>query len=216
VNIRPKVAALTAGIFLVLGIAEILVEKQVVMPSFAELERANARVGMRRINFALDLVIDRIAVSTNDWGNWADTYRFAQDHNPDFITTGITNVALRQLNVNVMLIVDPDGGVVASKSLDLKSDRQLGLDLADRKALPIDFPWRANLHDGRPARGLLKTNLGTLMLAIAPVLDGNGGGPVRGAAAFSLRREEHRRPGAGRPVAARAGSDPGAGATHRE
>jgi len=36
------VAALTAGIFLVLGIAEILVEKQVVMPSFAELERGNA------------------------------------------------------------------------------------------------------------------------------------------------------------------------------
>jgi two-component system, NtrC family, sensor kinase len=180
VNIRAKVAALTAGIFLVLGIAEILVEKQVVMPSFAELERANARVAMRRINFALDLVIDRIAVSATDWGNWVDTYRFVQDHNPDFIKTDITNVALRQLNVNVMLILDPDGSVVASKSLELDSDQPLGLDLAARKALPIDFPWRANLRDGRPARGLLATNRGILMLAAAPVLDGNGGGPARG------------------------------------
>ena len=150
------------------------------MPSFAALERANARVAMRRINFALDLVIDRIAVSTNDWGNWADTYRFVQDHNTDFIKTDITNVGLRQLNINVMLIVDEDGGVVASKSLDLKSERPLGLDLAARKALPGDFPWRANLRDGRAVRGLLPTNRGILMLAAAPVLDGNGGGPARG------------------------------------
>ncbi len=150
------------------------------MPSFAALERANARVAMRRINFALDLVIDRIAVSTNDWGNWADTYRFVQDHNTDFIKTDITNVGLRQLNINVMLIVDEDGGVVASKSLDLKSERPLGLDLAERKALPGDFPWRANLRDGRAVRGLLPTNRGILMLAAAPVLDGNGGGPARG------------------------------------
>src|SRR6267143_5077306 len=180
VNIRAKVAALTAGIFLVLGIAEILVEKQVVMPSFAELERVNARVAMRRINFALDLVIDRVAVPAADWGNWVDTYRFVQDRNPDFIKTDITNVALRQLNINVMLIVDQDGGVVASKSLDFKTERPLALDLAERKTLPSDFTWRAKLHDGRPARGLLKTNLGILMLAAAPVLDGNGNGPVRG------------------------------------
>ena len=183
-NIRAKVAALTAAIFLVLGIAEILVEKQVVMPSFAELERANARVAMRRINFALDLVIDRIAVSATDWGNWVDTYRFVQDRNPDFIKTDITNVALRQLNINVILILDPDGNVVASKSLELKSDRPLELDLAAHQALPIDFPWRANLRAGRPARGLLATNRGILMLATAPVLDGNGGGPVRGMIAM--------------------------------
>ena len=183
-NIRAKVAALTAAIFLVLGIAEILVEKQVVMPSFAELERANARVAMRRINFALDLAIDRIAVSATDWGNWVDTYRFVQDRNPEFIRTDITNVALRQLNINVILILDLDGSVVASKSLDLKSDQPLELDLAARKALPIDFPWRANLRAGRPARGLLATNRGILMLATAPVLDGNGGGPVRGMIAM--------------------------------
>src|SRR6202035_1840805 len=154
------------------------------MPSFAELERANARVAMRRINFALDLAIDRIAVSATDWGNWVDTYRFVQDRNPEFIRTDITNVALRQLNINVILILDPDGSVLASKSLELKSDQPLELDLAARKALPIDFPWRANLRSGRPARGLLATNRGILMLATAPVLDGNGGGPVRGMIAM--------------------------------
>src|SRR4029077_20363442 len=77
-----------------------------------------------------------------------------------------------------------DGNVVASKSLELKSDQPLGLDLAARQALPIDFPWRANLRAARPARGRLATNRGILMLATAPVLDGNGGGPVRGMIAM--------------------------------
>src|SRR3982074_101312 len=68
----------------------------------------------------------------------------------------------------------------APRALAPTSDRPLGLDLAALKALPVNFPWRANLREARPARGLLLTNRGILMLAAAPVLDGNGGGPARG------------------------------------
>jgi two-component system, NtrC family, sensor kinase len=180
VNIRFKVIALIGVIFAILGVAEILVERQVVMPSFAELERADARSTMRRIDYALDLTLERVALSATDWGNWADTYRFVQDHNPEYIAANITNLALRQLNVNALLVVDPDGRFVLSRDLDLDSDRPLGLDLAARKALPDDFPWRAGLRDGRAAKGLLQTNRGILMLAAAPILDGNGQGPARG------------------------------------
>jgi sensor domain CHASE-containing protein/nitrogen-specific signal transduction histidine kinase len=180
VNIRFKVIALIAVTFAVLGVAEILVERQVVMSSFAELERADARSTMRRVDNALDLTLERVALSATDWGNWADTYRFVQDHNPDYVATNITDLALRQLNVNALLVVDPDGRFVLSRDLDLNSDRPLGLDFAARKVLPDDFPWRAALRDGRPAKGLLQTNHGILMLAGAPVLDGNGQGPARG------------------------------------
>jgi two-component system, NtrC family, sensor kinase len=180
VNIRFKVVALIAAIFAILVMAEILVEGQVVMPSFAELERTDARSMMRRVDYALDLTLERVALSATDWGNWSDTYRFVQDHNPEYIAANISNLALRQLNVNTLLVVDLDGRFVLSSDLDLNSDRPLGLDLAARKALPGDFPWRARLGDGRAAKGLLQTNRGILMLAAAPVLDGKGGGPVRG------------------------------------
>jgi sensor domain CHASE-containing protein len=180
VKIRVKVIALIAGIFVILGLAEILVERRVVMPSFAELERADARTAMRRIDSALDLTLARLAVSATDWGNWADTYRFVEDHNAEFVAANVTNLALRQLDINALLFVDPDGKLVLSRDLDLVSDRPLGLDLTARKALADDFPWRANLREGRAARGLLQTNRGILTLAAAPVLDGNGHGPVRG------------------------------------
>ena len=78
-NIRPKVTALVAVLFVILGLAEILVVKRILLPSFVELERADAHIAMRRIRNALDLATGRLALSATDWGNWADTYRFVQD-----------------------------------------------------------------------------------------------------------------------------------------
>jgi len=174
------VAALVASLFVVLGAAEIIVDRTILTPSFAELERADARTAMRRIDYALDATLEGLEVSATDWGNWADTYRFVQDRNAAFVQDNLTSIALRQLNANVLLIVDPDGNIIESRTQDLKSDRPLTLDFAERNTLATAFPWRAHLRDGRPARGLMRTNLGIMMLVSAPVLDGNGGGPVRG------------------------------------
>jgi two-component system, NtrC family, sensor kinase len=180
VNIRSQVTVLIAGIFLILGLAAILVGKLVIMPSFAELERSDARTAMLRIEHSLDQTLEQVSVASVDWGNWADTYRFVEDRNPEFVRANITGVALKQLNVNALLIIDGGGNVILARDDDLKTERPLGLDLVGRAALPADFPWRANLLEGHALKGLLKTNRGVLMLAAAPILDGNGGGPARG------------------------------------
>jgi two-component system, NtrC family, sensor kinase len=184
VDIRSKVIALIGAIFVLLGLAQVLVEKLLIMPSFAELERADARTAMLRIDYALERTLGELATSATDWGNWADTYRFVQDHNSEFVAANISNLALRQLNINALVIVDEEGEFVRAMDLDLQTDRPLGLNLTAYPALPPDFPWRANLHRGIPARGLLQTNRGTLLVASAPVLDGNGGGPPRGMVIF--------------------------------
>jgi len=79
VNIRPKVILSIAAVFALLGAAQFVVERQIILPSFAELERADARTAMRRIQSAFDLTLDRIALSAMDWGNWADVYRAASE-----------------------------------------------------------------------------------------------------------------------------------------
>ena len=179
-NIRPKVIASLAGIFVILGLAEILVERRIILPSFAALEQADARIAMRRIQNAFDLTLDRIALSAADWGNWADVYRFMHDHNPSAVNEDMTESATRQIGANVVLIVDLDGNVVFARTVDLISNHRIDLDLAAAKSLPVQFPWRANLHNGQRAKGLVPTNRGTLMLAAGPILDGNGHGPSRG------------------------------------
>jgi two-component system NtrC family sensor kinase len=180
VNIRSQVSILIGGVFVILGLAALMVGKLVIMPSFAQLERADARTAMRRIDHALNQTLGQVAVASMDWGNWADTYRFVENHNPEFVRSNITEVALKQLDVDALLIVDQAGQVILAKDIERTTDRPLGLDLTARAALPDEFPWRATLLDGHAAKGLLRTNKGLLLLAAAPILDGNGGGPARG------------------------------------
>ena len=179
-KIRLKVIALIGAIFAILVWAEVLVERHIVMPSFAQLERADAQTAMRRIVYGLDRTLTELELLATDWGNWEDTYRYVEDHNSAFIAANISNIALRQLNVNVLMIVDRDGKLVQARDLDLQTDEPLGLELTSRPELPADFPWRTNLRTATAVRCLLRTSRGILLLAAAPVLDGHGNGPSRG------------------------------------
>jgi sensor domain CHASE-containing protein/HAMP domain-containing protein len=175
-NIRSKMIALLALLFAVLIVLEIAVQKQVLLPSFAELEREEAETSMKRIGYALDMTLESIESMTGDWGNWADAYQFVQSPNVDFVNTNVTAASMKQLKVNAMLIVDLNGAYLLSSARIWDTGETLDLDFTARKALPEDFPWRKNLADGKPARGLLRTNRGVMMTVAAPVLNGSGSG----------------------------------------
>jgi sensor domain CHASE-containing protein len=179
-NIRTKMISLLALMFAVLIVLDIAVQKQVLMPSFAELEREDAETSMKRIGYALDMSLESMELLAADWGNWADVYQFVQAPNLEFVNANITPAAMKQLKVNAILIVDLNGGYALSSARTLDTGEPLDLDLTARKALPEDFPWLTNLRKGKPARGLLRTNRGVMMIAGAPVLDGSGGGRPQG------------------------------------
>jgi diguanylate cyclase len=180
VNIRWKITALIATLFVALGVTAILVARYVLMPSFAALEHSEAEVAMRRIQFAVDRTFAQLALSVASWGNWTDAWRFAQDHNQRFVTEQVTAAGLKNLKVNTLIFSDPSGHFIASETLDLQTDKPLDLDFTSRQMLTADFPWRADFRDGRPVQGFLQTNRGILMAAAAPVLDGFANGPARG------------------------------------
>ena len=179
-TIKWKITVLVAILFAVLGVVEMIVAKNVLMPSFTELESKEADIAMRRVQFGMDQTLDQLALTVGSWGNWTDAYRFAQDHNRTFVAEQVTAAGLTQLNINALLFSDLAGHILASDAIDLKSGKEFDLDLTSARELAENFPWRANLADGRPAKGLLKTNRGILMVAAAPVLDRYGHGPSRG------------------------------------
>ena len=111
-NIRTKMISLLALLFAVLITLEIAVQNRVLMPSFAQLEREEADTSMRRIAFALDVTLESLELSAADWGNWADVYRFVQSPDAAFVKANITPVAMKQLKVNALLIVDLNGRYV--------------------------------------------------------------------------------------------------------
>ncbi|MGA2342748.1 MAG: CHASE4 domain-containing protein [Steroidobacteraceae bacterium] len=178
-NIRMKVVSLLALLLVILIAIEIAVQREVLMPSFGELERDDAKVSMKRIDYALDMALDGLELTAADWGNWEDVYRYVQAPNAAFVRANITPTAMKQLQVNALLIVDLEGNVVLASGQDL-TGASMELDFTRQKALPADFPWRENLAGGKPAKGLIQTDHGVMMLAAAPVLDGSGGGKALG------------------------------------
>ncbi len=172
--------SLLALLFAVLIALEISIQKQVLMPSFAQLERDDAETSMKRIDYALDTALESLELTAADWGNWADVYQFVQLPNTAFVTANITPVAFKQLKVNAILIIDLHGNYVLSSARNLDTGEPMPIDLAARKALPENFPWRGYLAEGKTTRGLLRTNQGVMMIAAAPVLNGSGSGKVLG------------------------------------
>jgi sensor domain CHASE-containing protein len=181
-NIRMKMLSVLALLFAVLILLEIVIQKQVLMPSFVELERDDAKTSMTRIDNALDTALYNLQLSAADWGNWGELYQFVQGHNAEFVKTNVTTATLKQLQVNMVMIVDLTGQVLVSSARDLDSGELVNLDFAAQKALPEYFPWRSRLTQGNAANGLIITNQGVMMLAGAPILDGTGGGVWKGMA----------------------------------
>ena len=179
-SIRIKVASFVALLFVVLIAAQGVIEECVLMPSFVKLERAEARTSMTRVALALDRALERLQLNGEEWSNWGELYQHMQDFNPGFLATYTTAEATTPLKINMLVLVDTEGKFVFSTARDPVSGAPLDLDFARQSALPRDFPWRRNLTTGKAVRGLVKTNLGVMMLAAAPILNGSGTGKTLG------------------------------------
>jgi two-component system, NtrC family, sensor kinase len=175
-SIRSKVIGSLALLFAALSVAAFLIQLRVVEPSFAGLERDNARTAMRRVSYAIDRDLQTLQIDATDWGNWEEAYRFAQGRNPDFVATNFTQSAIAQIEVDSILIVDLKGRVLSWTGDVIRTKLSLQGSLEDGTYLPASFPWRRDLGTTRVAYGLVNTNLGVMMIAGAPILNGTGRG----------------------------------------
>ncbi|HVC01476.1 MAG TPA: CHASE4 domain-containing protein [Steroidobacteraceae bacterium] len=175
-NLRLKVIALLALMFAILSVLAIAIQTEVVMPSFTRLERSNALTSMKRVRLATDRDLKALQVDAMDWANWGDAYRFVQDHNRQFIRTNVTESAVRQVRVDTIVFVDLAGHIVLWSGNVLPTRLSLQGSLASGASLRADFPWRKYLGTMKSPRGLIRTNLGVMLMAGAPILNGTGRG----------------------------------------
>jgi two-component system, NtrC family, sensor kinase len=179
-SLRIKVIGSLALLFAALSVAAFLIQLRVVEPSFARLERANARTAMRRVDYAIDRDLETLQNDATDWANWEDAYRFVLGRNPKFVATNFTHTAIAQIQIDSILIVDLKGRILAWTGDVIPTKLSLQGSLEDGGSLPASFPWRRDLGTTRAVHGLVKTNLGVMMIAGAPILNGTGSGRPTG------------------------------------
>ena len=179
-SIRFKVIGALALLFAALSVAAFLIQLRVVQPSFARLQQDTARTAMKRVQYAMDRDLESLEIDATDWANWQEAYRFAQGRNPKFVAMNFTHTALAQVQIDSILVVDPKGRILAWTGDVVPTHLSLQGSLENSGSLPAAFPWRRVLGTARVVHALLSTNLGVMMIAGAPILDGTGGGQPAG------------------------------------
>ena len=124
-KLRSKVIALILCLSVVLGIAQWLVQRWILLPSFAELERQAATTDLQRVTYVLERDIEQLSITAHDWANWIDTYKFVQDVNPAFIALNLKRESITSNRLNAFAFIDLNGHFVwatSNDSDDLRAD----------------------------------------------------------------------------------------------
>jgi two-component system, cell cycle sensor histidine kinase and response regulator CckA len=172
-SILVTVVLLVAGIF---GVA-----CAVILNNFEKLERAEAEQNLDRAIDALDTSVLGLSRVTSDYSSWDQSYNFVRQGNPEFTKSEFPDVALANLKLNFVAIVDPSNHLLFTKGYDLENMRVVAFpaDLAKRLQTPSRFSHFTN-PEGRAA-GIIALEYGPALVVSQPILTSDNRGPVEGA-----------------------------------
>jgi sensor domain CHASE-containing protein len=180
-RLYAKVILLLCAVFAVYAAIDLAVQRKVILPSFESLEEDLARTDMERVNRALDDELAQLLLFGADWGNWLETYRYMAGENPAFIDDNMTPSTVEAARLDAVAFLDPQANFVWRQGYDPATHAVRRWAVLDGAALDPGHPFRRAIAAGEQASGLVLTEYGPAMAMVAPVLDGAGNGPHRGA-----------------------------------
>jgi sensor domain CHASE-containing protein len=181
VKLYSKVVLVLCAVFVAYGLIDLTVHKQVILPSFESLEADSAETDMERVTRTLDHELTQLMTFSADWGNWIDTYEYVRRRNDDFIEANMTPSFLNSAGIEVVAILDAEGNYIWRQGYDAKAHEPLDYGFLKPAGLGTGHPFLDAIGAGQRNQGIIVTEHGPVLLTVSPILDGNGGGPHRGA-----------------------------------
>lgn len=158
----------------------LLLSRQVFLDSYIRLERRQARetlqrgVGVYREHLAF---LKRLA---GDWAQWDDAYDFMQSRDHRFLLSNVVDSTFTSLNLNVLVFLDDKGKIVAGKAFDLNKQSEVPIYAGLQQLFRDGWSQRVLRIHAQGVHGLVSLPEGSLLMALQPVLTGEGKGPPRG------------------------------------
>lgn len=180
-SLRTKVLTIIAVIIGLYGIANYAVQRKVIYPSFVRLEREDAVTNLQRCVGAIEREVQQLCAIAGDYGAWDDTAKFVSDGNQKYIDDNITASGMKNINVNVLCICNPQGKVSVLKTLNLETQEDMEIPDFPKDQLPASHRLLQLKETTDTVKGIVMTSKGPMLIASHPVLNNNREGPVRGA-----------------------------------
>jgi sensor domain CHASE-containing protein len=173
-----KVLGIVGAVMLAYAAGSFVMQRHVVLREFGKLEAESARRDLQRGEEAFEREQEAVGTMASDWGNWADIHEYMKSRDPAVPERDLSRSAMDGLRIDYVSLVDTSDHIVWTRSLDPQSREAIPPPPVEDTAL---VTWIEAMRKGELRTGLIRTPRGPMLLATGPILNGEGGGPRRGA-----------------------------------
>lgn len=175
----------TAGVM-----AQWMIYRCVLLPSFEVLERDRARLHSSRVESALEAEYGHLRYFGVDWGTWDDACQFIEDGNADFIKSNLGPPTFEKNDFDLIGFYHRTGrkvwfGYRPAQTAEARAGEPFEMD-----SLPPGHSLLRLPLEGTPVAGLWRTPQGPMLLASVPIVTSENKGPVRGVILMGRRLDE--------------------------
>jgi len=179
-SLGQKTMLIVSLTVLVLMAVLYLATRSLLLRSFRQLEATETRRAVERVLGSIEGQTADLAATANDYAAWDQSYAFMAHYTSKYVHEEFENDTLQGINVNLVLLLNPQGKVVFFKAYDSQTRQETAFPLATRAALASD-PWvRQAMTQQVPSTGIRDMPQGPALIAACPVLTTDHRGPPRG------------------------------------
>lgn len=163
---------------------QLVVSKSIVKAGFQKLEDEQTLFLVSAAKRALHMKLLDLDKLLIDWTSWDDSYRFAQDRNPEFINSNLTIDTFLDQSLIYVAIKDRKGEVIYQKAVNdnQEFDNELAKSIAQQ--IPEKLPQLTESSDGYG--GMITLASGQLVIVVKrPILTSESTGPPMGTILFT-------------------------------
>lgn len=181
-GIRAKLIAGLLLLFVVLGLATMIITRQSVIESYTNIEIQQSEDDVGRLLQSLDVQLGNLSQVVREWSNWAELHAWAIKRDEKFEQENLQASNIASSDIAWLAVLDREGRPIVSAAHGLSSDQTAALGSL------LQDPGHAS---GRVLRrqtgtevslcGLIGLSGEIMLVCRLPILNGAGQGPVHGA-----------------------------------
>lgn len=180
-SIKTQVTRLLTGLAVLFVALTWAVQVFIIQPSFARLEKDDARRNLLRCTDAIESDLQNLTSLVRDWSAWDDTYRFVTERDDSFRETNLMETTFSNTNTEFVCFVMSSNEVLWGKCYDTANVAYLDIpDLLDYVVNPSNGISKFKSVDDVHA-GIVLTSRGPMMLASRPVTTTDRKSAISGA-----------------------------------
>jgi signal transduction histidine kinase len=173
ISVSIKKKTFIAVLLVTIGLltAFCVVSSVILVRSYAALEREDVVQNVNRVSDALSARLTSLDNLASDWANWDDTYRFAQDHNSEYVDRNMGDETFTGTDLSFIMILDTEGQTIFERAYDREEET----------FTPVPEEMHSyGSDDSRSMTGIASLSGGRAMVVSKPILTSVAEGPSAG------------------------------------